>query len=112
MGRVSRFALAETVAVFAMLAAAAVAPASKAVNIDGERFSAASAVLHASPTGENEPYCGAQQQGSVQFSAEGTATGPYPGTFTETGQWDFDLTNEQTFHSQFTIKSGSRTITG
>ncbi len=105
MGRIARFALAQAVAVIVMLAAAAVAPASKAVNLDGERFSAASAVLHAVPTGENEPYCGAQQQGSVQFSAEGTATGPYPGTFTENGQWDFDLITEQTFHSQFSIKS-------
>jgi len=115
MSRVSRYALymlMQTLAVIAMLATAAASPAAKAVNIDGERFSAPSAVLHAGPTGENEPYCGAQQQGSVQFSAEGTASGPYPGTFTETGQWDFDLITEQTFHSQFTIKSGTRTITG
>jgi hypothetical protein len=110
-----RSSLGVTVAVVALLgmtAVVGVAPAlANSVNLDGETFSSSSAELVAHPTG-GEPYCGAWQQGSVTFSTSGTASGPYPGTFTETGQWDFDLIAEQTFHAQFTITSGARTIKG
>lgn len=89
-----------------------VAPAlAKTVNLDGETFSSSSAELVAHPTG-GEPYCGATQQGSVTFSTSGTAAGPHPGTFTETGQWDFDLITEQTFNASFTITSAGKTIQG
>jgi hypothetical protein len=103
---------AAVLALLGMTAFLGVAPAlAKSVNVDGERFSSSSATLVAMPTG-GEPYCGATQQGSVTFSTSGTASGPYPGTFTETGQWDFDLITEQTFHAQFTIASGGKTIKG
>ncbi len=74
--------------------------------LDGERFSAPTAVLTPSAG------CGLQQFGTVDFQASGVATGPFPGTFTETGQWDFDLTWEQTFQTSFTITSGSKVISG
>ncbi len=85
--------------------------ATKAINLDGESFSSTSATLIATPTG-GDPYCGATQQGAVSFTTSGTATGTYPGTFTETGHWDFDLITEQTFDATFTITSGPSTISG
>jgi hypothetical protein len=56
--------------------------------------------------------CGLQQAGSPSFSVAGTATGPYPGTFTETGSWSFDLITEQTFETSFTITSGAKVLNG
>jgi hypothetical protein len=50
--------------------------------------------------------------GSLPFSASGAASGPYPGTFTETGYWELDLEVLSAFHSSFTITSGLTTITG
>jgi hypothetical protein len=50
--------------------------------------------------------------GTVAFTATGTATGPYPGTFTETGYWELDLEILSAFHASFTIVSGSTTVTG
>ena len=50
------------------------------------------------------------------FSASGTATGPYPGSFSETGS--FSLSGYRNppwtihFSAAFTIKSGNTTITG
>jgi hypothetical protein len=46
---------------------------------------------------------------SPTYNVSGTATGPYPGTFTETGTW-----NQGTgaFSATFTITSGTTTITG
>src|SRR5205823_5299008 len=38
-----------------------------------------------------------------------TATGPYPGTFTETGTWSLD---SQVFSATFTITSGTTIVTG
>jgi hypothetical protein len=102
-------------AVSALLAAVGmivpVSASAKMVNLDGETFSSSSAALVAKATG-GDPYCGATQQGAVSFSTSGTASGPYPGTFTETGHWDFDLIIEQTFDASFTIKSGPSTIKG
>ena len=50
--------------------------------------------------------------GSLPFTANGTASGPYPGTFTETGYWELDLEVLSAFHSSFTITSGATTVTG
>lgn len=50
--------------------------------------------------------------GSLPFTASGTASGPYPGTFTETGYWELDLEVLSAFHSTFTITSGATTVTG
>ena len=50
--------------------------------------------------------------GSPTFAAKGTASGPYPGTFSETGYWELDLEVLSVFHANFKIVSGSRTITG
>jgi hypothetical protein len=50
--------------------------------------------------------------GSLPYTASGTASGPYPGTFTETGYWELDLEVLSAFHASYTITSGSTTITG
>jgi hypothetical protein len=42
------------------------------------------------------------------FSVSGTATAPYPGTFSESGSW----TQNFDFNATFTITSGTTTITG
>ena len=78
----------------------------KAHTLDGETLTATTTVLTPSAG------CGLQQAGSVNFSTSGTATGPYPGTFTETGNWSFDLITEQTFETSFTITSGTRVLSG
>lgn len=87
----------------AALAAIPASPAA-ALSLGGEELRSPSATLHAEPTG-GDPYCGATQQGQVSYSTSGTAYGPYPGTFTETGHWSFDLINEQTYQAKFTITS-------
>jgi hypothetical protein len=51
----------------------------------------------------------------VNFSATGSASGPYPGTFTETGKWTFEddaYGREHEFSAPFKISSKSRLITG
>ena len=78
----------------------------KAHTRDGETLTATTAILTPSAG------CGLQQAGSVNFSTSGTATGPYPGTFTETGNRSFDLITEQTFETSFTITSGTRVLSG
>ena len=56
------------------------------------------------------------ETGSMGFSASGTATVPYPGSFSETGS--FSLSGYRNppwtihFSAAFTIKSGNTTITG
>jgi hypothetical protein len=45
----------------------------------------------------------------LSYTVSGSASGPYPGTFTETGSAD---SGTGTFTANFTIKSGSTTITG
>lgn len=103
--------LAAMVAILALAAALPVLPAAAATNLGGEELTASSAQLTPEATG-GDPYCGATQQGSVTYSTSGTAAGPFPGTFTETGQWSFDLINEQTYHAKFKITSGGRTLSG
>lgn len=51
--------------------------------------------------------------GSFTFSAAGTATGPYPGTFTETGSGSVNPANSlATFTATFTIHSTAGDVTG
>ena len=118
-GHVARVALAATALVMAaastVVAAApsgatppspAASPRARAATLDGEVLSAASTAIS---TGTG---CGQQQAGSPTFSVSGTATGPYPGTFTEIGSWSFDLLTEQTFETSFTITSGAKVLNG
>ena len=62
-----------------------------------------------------ETLSGASSQGnsraclSPTFSVSGTATGPYAGSFTESGTWD---PLSFTFSATFTITAGTTTITG
>ena len=53
--------------------------------------------------------------GSFRFSVSGTAAGPFPGTFTESGSFTTSLSGHLlTFSSNFTIKdsAGTTTVTG
>lgn len=53
--------------------------------------------------------------GSYNFSVNGTAAGPFPGTFTESGSFTTSLSGHLlTFSSNFTIKdsAGTTTVTG
>ena len=49
---------------------------------------------------------------TVSYDATGTATGPYPGTFVESGTVTYDGAEVLTFHASFTIFSADTTITG
>lgn len=52
------------------------------------------------------------QEASFSFSVSGTATGPFPGTFTESGSFSAPGSGiVDTFSSTFTIKSPSGTVT-
>ena len=73
------------------------ASASAASTLTGENFSGSSA-------SGNSHACN-----TPTFSASGTATGPYAGTFTEAGSWSVV---PDTFGAQFTITSGTTTIIG
>ena len=50
----------------------------------------------------------------VTFTASGEATGPFPGTFTASGvyDWDDSVSGLGKFREGFTITSGKRTLTG
>jgi len=56
------------------------------------------------------------ESGSMGFSVTGTATGPYPGSFSETGTFSLSgIRNPPwkiNFSAAFTITSGNTTITG
>jgi Ca2+-binding RTX toxin-like protein len=58
-------------------------------------------------------FCGDDSQ-VFTFSVAGIATGPFPGTFTESGSVSLDPSDpsNQRFNSKFTITSGSLTLTG
>jgi hypothetical protein len=57
-----------------------------------------------------------ESQEPLHFRASGIATGPYPGTFTESGTFTMapfgDCCGLATFEATFTIQSGTMTITG
>src|SRR3954466_15641378 len=73
------------------------AAASAASTLTGENLNGASA-------SGNSGACG-----TPTYSVTGTATGPYPGTFTETGSWSL---GSNVFSATFTTASGTTTITG
>jgi hypothetical protein len=52
-----------------------------------------------------------ETSGPYSYTASGTATGPYPGTFTETGSGTAGA-NSMTLSASFTIHSGDFLITG
>lgn len=52
---------------------------------------------------------------NTKFRATGTATGPYPGTFTASGFWNYEFLHGQfssSFQEKFAIRSGSSKIRG
>jgi hypothetical protein len=57
--------------------------------------------------------CNEDESGSFTFIASGQASGPYPGTFVESGSVTVDAAASLVvFHSDFTITSASTTIRG
>ena len=57
--------------------------------------------------------CNGTSEGSVHFSVSGTAAGPFPGTFTESGSFSTHRGGFFTsFSSTFTITSAAGTVTG
>ena len=69
--------------------------------LSGESFSA-------SPAVDNAPYpfflvCGNGDTSGPYFSFDGTASGPYPGTFTESGTIDYDPT---VFNDEYSFGEG------
>jgi len=57
--------------------------------------------------------CNSDESGAFTFTASGVASGPYPGSFVESGNVTVDsAANLVVFHSDFTITSGSTTIRG
>jgi hypothetical protein len=57
--------------------------------------------------------CNGDFEGTLNFSVSGTAAGPFPGTFTESGSFTTDRGGFlSTFSSTFTITSSSGTVTG
>ena len=52
---------------------------------------------------------------NTKFRATGTAAGPYPGTFTASGSWNYEVFHGQfssNFQEKFAIRSGSSEIRG
>ena len=80
-----------------VLAVALPATASAVSTLAGE-------TLNGSSSQGNSPPCDIPT-----YRVDGTATGPYLGTFTETGSWSFI---DFTLSATFTITSGTTTITG
>src|SRR6476620_7746476 len=73
------------------------------------------AVASAASTLTGESFNGSSSSGNSgacptpTFAVSGTATGPYPGTFTESGSW---TVLQFEFNATFTTASGTTTITG
>src|SRR5215207_9224374 len=64
--------------------------------------------LNGSSSSANSPTCPAPT-----YSVSGTASGPYPGTFDESGTWNFEELTSGTFGpATFAITSGRITISG
>ena len=59
-----------------------------------------------------ETFNGKSTNGSFNFSVSGTTTGPFPGTFTESGSFTTSLSGHVNgFSSTFTIKNTAGTVT-
>jgi hypothetical protein len=79
------------------LTLAAASPAAAVSTLTGESLSGSS-------SSGNTSWCP-----TPTFSISGTATGPFPGTFSEAGSWDM---RSGPFTATFTITSGTTTVTG
>ena len=108
------FAVISAVAAIVLLAAAAQSASAAVTSLTGEGLTGSGNSTGGSTSGS----CNyrASESGSMGFSASGTATGPYPGSFSETG--NFSLSGIRNppwkinFSAAFTITSGNTTITG
>jgi hypothetical protein len=94
-------------AVALVLAVALPATASAVSTLTGEKFNASGGPLGVA----------CQTDGPYSYTASGTATGPYPGTFTETGSGTVTagpqgVSGSMTLSASFTIHSGDFLITG
>lgn len=104
----------------ALLAAAATAEAAGTPSLAGEVMLAGvdSGVPSSSGSFEVTLRCGATAPSWWTYAASGTATGPYPGTFTESGTVYVDATGlgetgpVLSVHADFTIASGSTIVSG
>lgn len=88
----------------AALLAVPVAAAQTTLTLTGES-------LVADPTSDMTVECGPTAS-HITYDAFGTATGPYPGTFTEHGELTLQAGEVHSFNAHFTIESGTTTITG
>jgi hypothetical protein len=98
------FTLYVAVAMCAACVVPAVAAAASPATLTGETLSTGGGIVLI--------FC--QQGGPFSLTVSGTATGPYPGTFTETGTGTVDqATNSlSAFSASFTIDSAAGTVTG
>lgn len=96
-----------TYAVVLLVALVASAPAGAQTEptLDGEMLSS-----DAAPFIEIE--CDASGTGTATYTMTGVATGPFPGTFTETGTFSVEDEQVTSFDAQFTIVSGTIVIQG
>lgn len=97
------------------LAAGPLLPASGAAASLVLPASLAGETLSGAPTLTNVTcnFVGNSSQGTFDFSVSGTATGPYPGTFTETGSGTVSAVGGQlAFSASFTITSPAGNVTG
>lgn len=66
-----------------------------------------------SQSGEAAWYCNNDKSGNFTYIATGTATGPYPGPFSESGKFTVNSVGEVTdFSANFKIDSPQGTVTG
>jgi hypothetical protein len=111
--RVGRFLLVP--AMIAIVLLAATAPRALAANsLSGEGLTGTGKSTGGSTSGGCPNR--ARESGSMGFSASGTATGPYPGSFAETGSFSLSGIRNPPwtihFSATFTINSGNTKITG
>ena len=99
MTRTGKFLV--TVGLSLALTLAAVSPAAAVSTLTGESLSGSSS--------SGNTFC--PDDTTSTFSVSGPATGPYPGTFSESGTINSGFVGE-TFIGNFTITSGTTTITG
>lgn len=64
------------------------------------------------PVGSAQLNCSNPGTGSANYTVVGTAIGPYPGTYTETGSVTFFDSQIQSFEASFTIDAGATQIQG
>jgi hypothetical protein len=77
----------------------------RTLNLSGETLSSTNVAIHTNcfPRGTSGP------EGVSDFRAAGTAKGPFAGTFTASGDWQFDRQyGLVSFYEKLVIRSGSR----